>query len=279
VNADSPVVLTVLAALLACLAWPPNARTPPPRPRGVTGGEPRGLYGPGRGREGFLLRSDRRASRQARDDLADFVALVAGPLKTGLPPGVAVDAAIRACRPVHPALEELVSELGRVAAAGEPLAAVWLSAAAPARNADLRFVGQAWLLSERTGAPLAPALEEAERVLRGRSRARTRVDSLAAGPRASMAVLSLLPLSGPLVGAAFGLGPTALYLGSTVSRVSGAVGVGLAAFGWWWGRRILARALVPRPVERTSRPPAALPVSVLEALRRRSRPHATAGRR
>jgi tight adherence protein B len=127
---------------------------------------------------------------------------------------------------------------------------VWLAHAAVGRSADLELVGRAWLLTERTGAPLADALEVAEGVLRGRIRARARLDSAAAGPRASMVVLVLLPCSAPLVGLVFGLSPAELYLSSPAATFSGLLGLLLVVLGWWWSHRILARALDVHPAPR-----------------------------
>jgi tight adherence protein B len=60
-----------------------------------------------------------------------------------------------------------------------------------------------------------------------------------------MVLLAMLPLCGPLVGAAFGLSPVALYLSSPVATASLSVGVGLAFLAWMVSRRIIDRALRP----------------------------------
>lgn len=127
-------------------------------------------------------------------------------------------------------------------AAGEPVSASWLSHGNRLDSDALRFVGQAWALSERTGAPLADALAASEEVLRARARSRDRLTSAAAGPRASMGVLTMLPLSGPVVGLACGIGPRELYFSTTWSTASLVAGIGFAGFGWWWSRGILERA-------------------------------------
>ena len=126
--------------------------------------------------------------------------------------------------------------------AGEPVSTTWLSHGHRLDSDALRFVGQAWALSERTGAPLADALAASEEVLRARVRSRERLASAAAGPRASMGVLTLLPLSGPVVGLACGIGPWQLYFSTTWATTSLVVGVGFAMLGWWWSRAILERA-------------------------------------
>jgi tight adherence protein B len=105
----------------------------------------------------------------------------------------------------------------------------------------MAFVARAWALSERTGAPLADAIDTAVEVLRDRRRAEERLAAAGAGPRASMAVLCLLPLSGPVVGLACGVGPRQLYLGSPAATASALTGLALAGLAVWWSRRLLAR--------------------------------------
>jgi tight adherence protein B len=57
-----------------------------------------------------------------------------------------------------------------------------------------------------------------------------------------MAVLCLLPLSGPLVGLACGIGVRELYLGTPAAALSLVTGLVLAGFALWWSRRILRGA-------------------------------------
>ena len=67
---------------------------------------------------------------------------------------------------------------------------------------------------------------------------------LAAGPRASMWLLTVLPLSGPLVAVLLGL-PLAEVYGSAPAMVAAAVGLVLTCLGWSWSRALLRRALRP----------------------------------
>jgi len=171
--------------------------------------------------------------------LAELVSVLAAPLRVGVVPAAALAAAEPSVD--DPALAPLVRELVVATRTGASAAEVWLAQADSHDSADLRFVGQAWALSERTGAPLADALDSCEGVLRARERGRARVASAAAGPRASMAVLCLLPASGPLVGAAVGVDPMSLYFSSPAATGSLVLGLFLAVGAWWWSRRILAR--------------------------------------
>jgi tight adherence protein B len=220
---SSALVFAAVAAV--CLVWPARSRR----------GSDLGPRAAPRRRAG-------RPGRGGTGDLADLLALLAAPLRAGVPPPVAVTAALRAA-PVNSRLTALVAGLRRAAETGDSLADEWLAHGRDQAWTDLTFIGQAWVLTERTGAPLAEALADAERVLRDRTRASGRLDAIAAGPRASMAVLTALPLAGPLVGLTFGLSPSDLYRASPVSAASCGLGLGLTLLGWWWGRRILARAL------------------------------------
>lgn len=173
--------------------------------------------------------------------LAELVGALSAPLRAGVAPSLALAAAEPVCGD-DPVLGLLLRDLVEATRRGSSPAEVWLRHAHARGSADLRFMGQAWALSERTGAPLAEALATGEEVLRARARGRERLAGAAAGPRASMAVLCLLPASGPVVGAAMGVDPRTLYLSSPLAAGSLVLGLLLAAGAWWWSRRILERA-------------------------------------
>ena len=173
--------------------------------------------------------------------LAELVAALAAPLRAGVAPSLALAAAEPVCRD-DAALGPLLRDLVEASRRGASPAEVWLRHAQATGSPDLGFMGQAWALSERTGAPLADALATGEEVLRARARGRERLAGAAAGPRASMAVLCLLPASGPVVGAAMGVDPQTLYFSSPVATGSLVLGLVLGAGAWWWSLRILGRA-------------------------------------
>ncbi|MEO7753288.1 MAG: type II secretion system F family protein [Terracoccus sp.] len=128
---------------------------------------------------------------------------------------------------------------------GVPLSDVWQRIAVRADSPDLAFVAAAWHLSESTGAPLAVAVERAAEALRqGRSRQR-RVAVAVAGPRATVTVLTMLPLAGPLFGLACGVGPGELYLSTPMATMSLVAGLVLIAAGRLWCRRLVRRAVHP----------------------------------
>ena len=229
------LVLGVVAMLaVAILVWPSDPE--PPRQAGRVVSVRRDI-----------LRISRWEGQRVRTlaELADLLALMSAPIRIGVPPATAVRVAIESAPAVGP-LRGVYDDLVRNVETGESLADVWLHHAEVLRSGDLRLVGQAWRLTELTGAPLAGALVAAEEVLRGRERSRLSLAAAVAGPRASMAVLTLLPLCGPFVGLAFGIGPRELYFSSAAATASLAVGVAMGLLAWVWSRRIVRRALIPR---------------------------------
>lgn len=244
-------LLVVLGLVVAgVVLWPSRASALPglPRSRQVP---PRGsVFDRGTSRvrrsgqvvaAGRRWRSSRRRMAQ-ESELAELLAAVAAPLRAGVPPAVALAAVAATVSDDDAVLGPLVRDLAAATAAGMPVAAVWRDHARGAASPDLAFVGRAWALSELTGAALADALVMGEQVLRARARARQRLAAASAGPKASMAVLCLLPASGPVVGAAMGVDPLTLYFSSPVAASSLVLGVVLGLGAWWWSRRILRGA-------------------------------------
>lgn len=185
------------------------------------------------------------APRMRPDHVADEVAAALDSLAMCLRAGLTPAAALRVAAgrllegsPVRAALREVA----RAVARGEPASTVWdrhTRAVEP-----LRQVAGAWVLTERTGTALEPALSWAAAQLRERRAAAERLNATTAGARASMAILLLLPLSGPAFGLFVGLSPMQLY-GSLGAALACIVGMGCAVAGWFASRRILARALLP----------------------------------
>ncbi|MER7073242.1 hypothetical protein [Terrabacter sp. NPDC000476] len=146
-------------------------------------------------------------------------------------------------RPVEASVRLLVSELVEATGRGESVAAVWSAWAGRTSSPSLALVASAWQLTESTGAPLALAVERATRgLLDARSR-RGRVAVAVAGPRASVTVLTLLPLAGPLVGLACGIDPRTLYLGSPLTLTCLGLGLALVGAGRAWCTRMIRTAV------------------------------------
>lgn len=175
-------------------------------------------------------------------------------LRAGLTPGRALALAVSAAQSGSAngsgsgsgsALEGLVREAQRASESGGPVGRVWQRWAEDTGSSTLAFVAAAWQLSERTGAPLAEAMSRAAARTRSELSRRRRAVAAVAGPRATVNVLTALPLVGPLFGLASGLDPAEVYASSPLIGGALVVGVGLLLMGRWWCRRLVASVLEP----------------------------------
>lgn len=142
-------------------------------------------------------------------------------------------------------IDRLVGGLLDASDRAEPTSPVWGEWAARSASPELALVAAAWRLSETTGAPLASAVERAVRGLLDARARRGKVAVAVAGPRATVTVLTLLPLTGPLFGLACGIDPATLYLGSPIATASVVVGLLLVWTGRVWCSRMVRRAVRP----------------------------------
>lgn len=115
-----------------------------------------------------------------------------------------------------------------------------------------QMLARAALLSERLGTPLADATRATATAARARAASMRRRQSLLAGPRASMAVVTLLPLAGPGVCVLLGLPVSEVYA-RPAAAASLVVGVLLTGTGWWVSRRLVRAGARPRALTRPVR--------------------------
>ncbi|GAA2741696.1 hypothetical protein GCM10009868_08710 [Terrabacter aerolatus] len=142
-------------------------------------------------------------------------------------------------------IDRLVGALIEASDLAEPTSSVWAAWAERSATAELSLVAAAWRLSETTGAPLASAVDRAVRgLLDARSR-RGKVAVAVAGPRATVTVLTLLPLTGPLFGLACGIDPASLYLASPIATACAVLGLLLVWVGRAWCTRMVRKAVRP----------------------------------
>lgn len=184
----------------------------------------------------------RRRGRLDPAAIAEVVELVSAPLRAGSSPADAMAIAASVTAQSSP-LRPLLDELAAAAAAGEHLGPIWSARAEHSGVPGLGLLATAWTLTEELGAPLSGSTAVVAGVLREQESAQRRLATATAGPRASMVLLTLLPLSGPAVGAVLGVAPADLYRGP--AGASAAAGLALAALGWGWSRALLRRALRP----------------------------------
>jgi tight adherence protein B len=128
------------------------------------------------------------------------------------------------------------------AAAGgdDPMAA--LRAHTVPRHPGADALIEAWVVAERTGAPLAGVMSRVEADLRARCDQSRQVAVAVAGARSSAALLAGLPVLGIGLGAALGARPLQLLFGSTPGQIVLAAGVLLDVLGVVWTVRIIDRA-------------------------------------
>jgi len=193
-----------------------------------------------------LLRREVRLRQRARQGwTADFAELAAVGLDAGLP---SAQAAVLACAvgtSTRPEMQMLAERLEAVDAEGGAVGDCLARCADD--DPDLRFLAASWQLADEFGVAAAPAARTAAGVLRERATADERRAALAAGPRASMWLLTLLPLSGPVVSVLLGLPVDEVY-GGAVAWASATSGLLLTGAGWLWSRRLLRRAVRPARV-------------------------------
>lgn len=232
-----------LLAVLVVLLWPGGRPVPSvPDRRGKRGGESLAGLGAGVRR---LWSAEVRLGRAERGWVAEFAELSAVGLDAGLPP---TEAARLACA-VGSATSSQMGRLGDLLAESEGAGALVGDALHQVAedDRDLGFLAAAWRLSEELGAAAAPAARLTAEVLRERSASAERRTVLVAGPRASMWLLTLLPLTGPGVAVLLGLPVPEVY-GTSAAMVTALIGLCLTATGWAWSRRLLGRALRPTVV-------------------------------
>jgi tight adherence protein B len=165
---------------------------------GVVAGAVVGVYGSLAARA-VTRREQERAEVRHRAALLDALGAAAADLRAGLP----ADTALAGLDPASP----------------DPL---------------LARVRAAVRLAERTGAPLAEALERIEADARSTARARFAAAAQAAGSRATAWLLAALPVGGIGLGYAIGADPLAVLLHTPIGAACafGAVTLQLAGLAW-----------------------------------------------
>ncbi|MFN2319836.1 MAG: type II secretion system F family protein [Dermatophilaceae bacterium] len=178
--------------------------------------------------------------------LGDALEVVASALRAGLPPGVSLSIARGSTdwgRLEEARVTNVIDRLDR----GLTTCSAWLLPSDEGEAADAyRMVGSVWDLALQTGGPLAEAVDYLTDHLREQARLHGRLEALAAGPRASARLLTLLPLVGPALAVLVGADPRDLYLSSPVAGGSAIIGLALTAVGWRWSRAMVRKAARPR---------------------------------
>lgn len=243
------LTLAPVLAALAVLSWPPRSCAIV-----ACGAATDSVGDPA----SSLRRTRRRRAPGAGADAfdADVLALLgatAAGLRAGLPQSDALRWALwsiggtaggqpmlwgrRGRRPVS--FAQVRESLLGATADGVALGPVWDAVARTSGAPQVHLVARAWQLCEDSGAPLADALDIAAGLVRDRLARARRTAVNTAGPRATMNLLTALPVAGPLLGLFLGVDAASL-LGSSVVVTSMVAGAGLLLLGRWWARTIVA---------------------------------------
>ncbi len=249
--------LVCLLVLGATLAWPRHAwRAPLLRRDGGRTGAPSRTT---RARKHWLRHEWRNQQPSDVAVVAEFAELLALCLAAGLGADRAVDLTVGASEradprrvalaglllgdPPHPAGDPPGDPPSEAAVSMPPVRGP--SATPSSRGEDpSRLLLVAWWMSRERGSPLTAVVATCARTLRAVEGADRRRRAAEAGPRASMWLLTALPLVGPGVAALAGVDLREAY-GTAPAAVACAAGVGLTVAGWWWARRLLAAATRP----------------------------------
>jgi tight adherence protein B len=179
---------------------------------------------------------DQRAAARAEDAVLEAVEALAAELRAGLPPSGALRSAAAAADGLVAAV---LTEAASTAALGGDAAEVLRGSS---DTEGLGRVSAAWQVSSTSGASLGDVLDRVENDLRADRAHDRRVDAELAGPRATAALLAVLPLLGLGLGASMGAHPGHVLLHTVPGQLALILGAGLDALGVWWTARIIASA-------------------------------------
>ncbi|SDU59392.1 type II secretion system F family protein [Amycolatopsis keratiniphila] len=179
-------------------------------------------------RQEYRWRAREKAALAEAELTASVLRTMIGELRAGAHPVAAAEATAEAV----PAASERLRGLIAAARFGGDIATE--PDAPPA-------LATAWTLANRFGLPMAEVLDAARRDAEAEIGFRRRLKAKMAGPRASAAVLAVLPLMCLLLGEAMGAGPVHALTGTAAGQLSLVVGSGLIWAGTAWCRALTGR--------------------------------------
>jgi len=230
------VSLTVaLLGAFCVLLWPHGGSN------GIAAVQPRDRFPDLLATQGSMGMLRRRRRGSLGGDVLGLVEAIAPGLESGLAPAAALSLAAESTKGSmsgDPA-GDLADRMADLARDGRPLGPAWAQAADANGSAELRLLSHAWALTEDNGAPLADAVRTTAALLRARMAQQRRLAAAVAGARATMRVLTLLPLGGPVLALMLGIGPRELYGQTVLSQLCLAAGFVLMLLGRWWVRRMV----------------------------------------
>jgi tight adherence protein B len=191
---------------------------------------------------GERLRRRRRASRERVARAAATIELTFG-LADELRAGRTPDQALAAVAAMSGPLQQALNNAASAAAVGADPAAELARAAGLPGAEQLASVGAAWSVAASAGGRVAVVLERLGRAMDDDQDLRRELEAAMAGPRATMALLALLPVLGLALGEGIGADPIGLLVHRPVgwALLAGAAGLDLA--GVWLTHSIARAAL------------------------------------
>lgn len=193
---------------------------------------------------GWQRRQGRRRALACRANVVELCQAMAAELRAGADARAALLAAVAGLPASR--TDPMFARLAAVAAAPYGEVAPELAALSLSQGAGgLADLAACWRVSERYGSGLEPALVRLARALRADEQVRRELTAQLAGPRATAALLALLPVVGVAMGWAVGADPLRVLLRTGPGQAGLLVGAALDVAGLLWTSRI-ARAVEPR---------------------------------
>jgi tight adherence protein B len=176
----------------------------------------------------WQLRGRQRERLRATGALADGLGGFVAELRAGAHPA---KAAMGAAEDAESPADDVLRVIAAVSARGGDVEAALA-------GTEGRALARAWRLSGEHGVPLADVMDEVRRDLKRRVAFAGQVQARMAGPRASAAVLAVLPAVGVVLGELTGAGPLAVLVGTGVGQALLVIGVALVCVGLRWSDRL-----------------------------------------
>lgn len=209
------------------------------RVRSAPGSRSLSVHVPGSGASrGRPSLPDRHAATRRRAAVADLADALASELRAGASPRAALQRAAQD----EPMLAVLAA-VARSPASDVPSALREVGALPGGGGAGDLAV--AWLVCESTGGGLATPAARLAGALRDDAQVRREVAAQLAGPKATAALLAMLPVFGLVMGAGLGADPLHLLLGTPAGPALLGPGLALELIGVLWTVLIARRAAPP----------------------------------
>lgn len=189
-------------------------------------------------------RDERAAAERVSAAVSALCGTVAGDLRAGRPPHVALaDALETADWPRSPDLAEIARLLLSAARFGGDVPKALRAAARCGPGAEgLNAVAACWQVAVDGGAGLAAALDRVAAALRAEADQREDLRAQLAGPRSTAVLLALLPVFGLVLGTGLGADPSAVLLHTSAGLACLVAGAVLEWGGLAWTARIIRGA-------------------------------------